>query len=253
MAKVIFFAEDLVAAKSGHRILDRLHFKVEKNKIFSIIGPRGSGKSSLLRCLNLLFLEKEGQSLQGKLLFDGEDMLSPHFDRARLRRHVSMVFPKPTLFDHITLFENLALPLRLNQVESGADIGEAVEKSLKLLHVWADFKNRLHKKVHSLSPGEQQVLCLARSLTLKPKVVILDEPTLQIEPQFSSHFEQLLKEISGQTTLVFTTSSRKQAARISDQTAFLLNGELIEVGKTSDLFMNPKDTRTEDYLTGRFG
>ena len=164
-----------------------------------------------------------------------------------------MIFAEPTTFSHLSIFENIAVGLRLNRVESGAEIGDAVEKALNKLELWSQFKEKLHKTPKDLSNGEKQMICLARTLVMKPKVILMDEPTAVVGLQATMAFEQFIREYSKKATIVMTTSSRKQAARVSDRTAFLLDGELIEIGKTSDLFMNPQDTRTEDFITGRFG
>ncbi len=253
MSNSILRSVDLEAWSFSRQVLHRVNFNVEENKILSVIGPRGSGKSTLLRCLNRLFEEKAGSVVSGQVYFDGQNIYEPQFDLFALRRKVAMIFSEPTLFEHLSVFENIALSLRLNQVESGAEIGVAVEKALNKLDLWEPLKDSLHKSPAKLSLGVKQMLCLARIMVLKPKVILLDEPTSVLGLQYTMLFEQFIKEYSKKVTLIMTTSSRKQAARISDRTAFMLNGELIEIGKTSDLFMNPKDHRTEDFLTGRFG
>ena len=253
MAKVFLKTLDLQAWDSDRKVLDRVNLNVENKKVLSIIGPRGSGKSTLLRCLNRLFEEKRGHQVAGQVLYEDQNIYDPEFDLLKLRREFSMVFAKPTAFGHLSIFENVALGLRLNQVESGAEVGEAVEKAFRKVGLWDSVKDILHKGPNSLNRGDQQLLCLARCLVLKPKLLLMDEATSVIGLQKTVLFEQLIRELARKVPIIFTTSSRKQAARISDRTAFLLDGELIEVGKTSDLFMNPQDTRTEDYLTGRFG
>lgn len=253
MARVIMEIKDLEAWNEDRKILDRVNLNVENKKVLAIIGPRGSGKSSLLRCINRLFEERVGHRMKGEILYEGKSILGEETDILSLRRNFSMLFAKPTVFSHLSVFENVALGLRLNQEESGAVIGEAVERALLKVSLWESLRKNLHQSPDRLSRGEKQLLCLARCLTLKPDLLLLDEPTTHIGLQATMVMEQLIREIGSKIPIIFTSSSRKQAARISDRTAFLLDGELIEVGKTSDLFMNPKDTRTEDYLTGRFG
>ncbi len=253
MAKTLLQIKDLEAWSDSRKILDRVNLSVENKKILSIIGPRGSGKSTLLRCINRLFEERLGNKVKGEILYEGKNILGPHYNTLKLRRNFSMIFSEPTTFSHLSVFENIALGMRLNRIESGAHIGEAVEKSLIQVGLWDDLRKSLHKSPQKLSPGQKQLICFARSLCLKPKVLLMDEATSRVGLQVTLTMEQLMRELSEKFPIIFTTSSRKQAARISDRTAFLLDGELIEVGKTSDLFMNPKDTRTEDYITGRFG
>jgi phosphate transport system ATP-binding protein len=253
MAKILLEVRDLEAWSDQRKILDKINLQVENKKVLSIIGPRGSGKSTLLRCINRLFEERVGNRVTGDILYNARSIYHPQYNLLKLRRQFSMVFSEPTTFAHLTLFENVALGMRLDQVESGALIGEAVETALRRVGLWADLKDRLHSSPEGLPRGVRQLVCLARSLVLKPKIILMDEATATIGLQKTMVFEQLIREISSKVAVIFTTSSRKQAARISDRTAFLLHGELIEVGKTSELFMNPKDTRTEDYITGRFG
>lgn len=253
MARVILEVKNLEAWSDERKILDRVNLNVENKKVLSIIGPRGSGKSSLLRCINRLFEERLGNRVSGDILYNGKSLYHRPHDVLKLRRRFTMLFSEPTTFSHLSIFENVALGLRLSQEESGAVIGEAVENALIKVGLWEDLKGKLHGSPQKLTLGEKQLLCLARSLVLKPKIILMDEATSTIGLQKTMVFEQLIREVAAKIPVIFTTSSRKQAARISDRTAFMLNGELIEVGKTSDLFMNPKDNRTEDYITGRFG
>lgn len=253
MVKSILEISNLEAYRGSRKVLDNVNFNVETKKVLSIIGPRGSGKSTLLRCLNRLCEERAEHRVSGQVLFDGIDIYEKKCDLLKLRRQISMIFSEPTTFNHLSVFENIAIGLRLNQVESGAEIGEAVEKVLVKLGFWDELRKKLHHSPEKLSNGQKQFVCLARTLVLKPKIILMDEPTAVIGLQNTMIFEQFIRELSKKMTIVMTTSSRKQAARISDRTAFLLDGELIEIGKTSDLFMNPQDHRTEDFLTGRFG
>ncbi len=253
MAKSVLEVQKLCAWEKSRQILDNVNLFVSDRNILSVIGPRGSGKSTLLRCINRLFEERPECHVAGQVLFNGDKIYSDTLDVLSLRRKIGMIFSEPTPFPQMSIFENVAIGLRLEEVKSGAEIGEAVEKSLLKVNLWSEVKSKLHKPPEKLSQGELQRLCMARVLVLEPKVILMDEPTSTIGLHATMIFEQLIRDLSQKITIIFTSSSRKQAARISDQTAFLLDGELIEVGRTSDLFMNPKDSRTEDYLTGRFG
>lgn len=253
MAKKIMEVRDLQVWSSFHQILHSINFDINSKKILSIIGPQGSGKSTLLRCLNRLIEERVGYRVNGQVIFEGKNIYDQSVDLLNLRRQISIIFSQPTVFDHLSIFENLTLGLRFRREEPGVLIHEGVEKILSRFGVWNDLKDKLHRSPQKLSVEYKQFICLARSLILKPKLVLMDEPTTRLDLQFTLLFEQIIKESSRKTTIVMTTSSRKQAARISNSTAFLLNGELIEIGRTSDLFMNPQDNRTEDFLTGRFG
>ena len=253
MARIIMQIEDLEAWSDERKILNRVNLAVENKKVLAIIGPRGSGKSTLLRCVNRIFEERPGHRVSGNIFYEDRNLYSADTNLLKLRRQFTMLFSRPSTFPHLSVFENVALGLRLKPVESGAEIGEAVEKALLKVGLWDELKKSLHRSPEKLSLGQKQLICLARSLVLKPKLILMDEPTSIIGLQETMFFEQLIREFSNKIPVLFTTSSRKQAARISDRTAFLLDGELIEVGKTSDLFMNPKDHRTEDFITGRFG
>ena len=252
MARKIVEVRDLRAWSFSREILHRVNFDINNKKILSIIGPRGSGKSTLLRCLNRLFGGRSSYKVSGQVLFEGRNIYDESYDLLKLRRQISMVFSEPTIFDHLSVFENVALGLRLNR-QGTMDMDEVVEKVLCRLGLWEDLRGKLHSSPRKLSSGQKQLISLARSVVLKPKIILMDEPTMVLDLQFTLLFEQFIKEFSRKMAIVMTTSSRKQAARISDRTAFMLDGELIEIGKTSDLFMNPQDTRTEDFLTGRFG
>ena len=253
MAKKIMEIKNLEVRSSSHQVLHSVNFDISGKKILSIIGPQGSGKSTLLRCLNRLIEERVGYKVSGQVIFDGKNIYDRSIDLLNLRRQVSMVFSQPVVFDHLSVFENITLGLRFVRENTGILINETVEKILSRLGLWDELKDQLHKSPQKLSVEYKQFICLARSLILKPKLVLMDEPTTRLDVQFTLLFEQIIKEFSRKTTVVMSTSSRKQAARISNSTAFLLNGELIEIGRTSDLFMNPQDNRTEDFLTGRFG
>ena len=253
MSSPLLKISSLNAWHGSRQVLSRVNISVGAGKILAVIGPMGAGKSTLLRCVNRLYEHIPETSLSGKIELQGKDIYQPDIDILQLRKKVGMIFSEPTVFSHLSIFENVALGLRLGGVKSGAEIGEAVEKALARVNLWQALKDLIHSSPTKLSVGNRQRLCLARALVLKPKILLMDEPTSNMEQHAGARFEQVLRNVGDKTTIIFATSSRKQAARVSDQTAFLLDGELIEIGKTSDLFMNPQDSRTEDYLTGRFG
>ena len=253
MPKKIMEVHDLQVWSSTQQVLHRVNFEVINKRILSIIGPQGSGKSTLLRCLNRLIEERNGYRVSGQVVFEDKNIYDRSFDLVNLRQQVSMVFSRPTIFDHLSVFDNIILGLKFKRKESKVLIDSAVESVLSQVGLWDELGPQLHKSPQRLSVGQKQMVSLARSLILKPKLILMDEPTTRFDLQFTLFFEQIIKELSKKTALVMTTNSRKQAARISNSTAFLLNGELIEIGRTSDLFMNPQDHRTEDFLTGRFG
>ena len=253
MPKKIMEIHDLQVWSPTQQVLHRVNFEIINKRILSIIGPQGSGKSTLLRCLNRLIEERSGYQVKGRVIFEDRNIYDGSFDLVDLRQQVSMVFSKPTIFNHLSIFDNIVLGLEFKKKESRPLIDSSVESVLSRLGLWDELRSQLYKTPQKLSIGQKQMVSLARSLILKPKLILMDEPTTRFDLQFTFFFEQILKDISRKTAIVMTTNSRKQAARISNSTAFLLNGELIEIGRTSDLFMNPQDHRTEDFLTGRFG
>ena len=216
------------------KILNQVNVAVEQRKVLSVIGPMGSGKSTLLRCINRLFEEIPGARVEGKVELMGRDVYGCDANLLKTRRKLAMIFAKPTPFAHMSLFENVAIGLRLSGEKSGAVVGEAVEKALMRVELWDSLKNDLHKPVSRLSEVDWQRLCLARALVLRPKVLLMDEPTGMLDLQAGVKFEQIIRNLREKITIVLVSRSRKQAARISDQTAFMLDGELIEIGKTSN-------------------
>jgi phosphate transport system ATP-binding protein len=221
---------------------------IATNKVTSLIGPSGCGKSTLLRTLNRMYEIVRGARLEGEILLDGQDIFTQ--DVTSYRRRVGMVFQRPNPFPK-SIFDNVAYGLRING--SKATISEAVEKSLRHAALWDEVKDHLHKSAYELSGGQQQRLCIARALAVEPEVLLLDEPCSALDPISTAKIEELLVQLKDLCTIVTVTHNMQQAARISDFTAFLLTGQLIEFSPTPQLFTTPSDPRTEAYITGRFG
>jgi len=221
---------------------------IATNKVTSLIGPSGCGKSTLLRTLNRMYEIVRGARLEGEILLDGQNILTQ--DVTSYRRRVGMVFQRPNPFPK-SIFDNVAYGLRING--SQAPISDAVEKSLRHAALWDEVKDHLHKSAYELSGGQQQRLCIARALAVEPEVLLLDEPCSALDPISTAKIEELLVQLKDLCTIVTVTHNMQQAARISDFTAFLLTGQLIEFSPTPQLFTTPGDPRTEAYITGRFG
>lgn len=221
--------------------------------VTAIIGPSGCGKSTFIRCLNRMHELDEGASIRGRVLLDGEDIYGADVDPVLLRRKVGMVFQKPNPFPRLSVRENIALALRLSGSVQPGRTEELVEESLVAAALWEEVKDRLDAPGTSLSPGQQQRLCIARALATRPDVLLMDEPCAALDPIASAHIEDLIHALKAKHTLVVVTHALQQAARVSDQTALFWMGELIEVGDTGMLFTQPKDRRTEDYITGKLG
>jgi phosphate transport system ATP-binding protein len=230
------------------QILFDISFGIAANKITSLIGPSGCGKSTLLRTLNRMYETVRGARLQGEILLDGQSILGQ--DVTSLRRRIGMVFQRPNPFPK-SIFDNVAYGLRINRAK--VPLSEAVEKSLRRAALWDEVKDHLHKSAYELSGGQQQRLCIARALAVDPEVLLLDEPCSALDPISTAKIEELLVQLKDSCTIVTVTHNMQQAARISDFTAFLLTGQLIEFSPTPQLFTMPGDPRTEAYITGRFG
>ena len=221
-------------------------------KVTAIIGPSGCGKSTFLRCFNRMNDLIEIVKIDGKIIIDNEDIYSRKTDVCTLRTKVGMVFQKPNPFPK-SIFENVAYGLRLRGINKKSILMEKVEKSLQEAWLWDEVKDRLNMSAFSLSGGQQQRLCIARALATDPEILLLDEPTSALDPKATSKIEELLMELKNVVTVLIVTHNFGQAGRVSDYTAFLYIGELVEYGKTAKMFTVPKDKRTEEYLTGRFG
>jgi phosphate transport system ATP-binding protein len=233
--------------------VDNVTIPFYERLITAIIGPSGCGKSTLLRTLNRMNDTIPGTSVEGKILLDGQDIYDPRFDVTLLRRRVGMVFQQPNPFPK-SIYDNVAYGLRINGLaRSRADLDESVERALRHAVIWDDVKDRLHRNALQLSGGEQQRLCIARALAVQPEVLLMDEPASALDPVSTAKIEELLFELKKEYTIVIVTHNMQQAARVSDFTAFLFNGLLVEFNPTAHLFTTPSDPRTESYITGRFG
>lgn len=234
-----------------HAVHD-LSLEVEENEILAFIGPSGCGKSSTLKCLNRMNDLVIGSRVEGKILLDGEDIYDPKYNVNYLRKRVGMVFQAPNPFP-ISIFDNIAYGPRTHGVKNKRDLEEIVEHSLKQAAIWDEVKDKLYKNARELSGGQQQRLCIARALAVQPEVILMDEPTSALDPISTGKIEELALDLKERYTIVIVTHNIAQASRITDKTAFFLNGDLIEVSPTQEMFENPRDKRTEDYITGRFG
>ena len=235
----------------NHALKD-INIKIRENTVMALIGPSGCGKSTFLKCLNRMNDLVDGVKVDGKVLLDGEDIYDPGVDTTLLRKKVGMVFQQPNPFP-MSIYDNIAYGPRTHGITSRAKLDEIVENSLKGAAIWNEVKDNLKKSALSLSGGQQQRLCIARALAVEPDVLLMDEPTSALDPISTSKIEELASELKSQYTIVMVTHNMQQAVRVSDYTAFFLLGDLIEYGETQKIFEQPKDKRTEDYITGRFG
>ena len=225
---------------------------IERSKVTAFIGPSGCGKSTLLRTFNRMYDLYPGQRAEGEILFHGKNLLDRKQDVNLVRAKIGMVFQKPTPFP-MTIYENIAFGVRLYEKVSASEMGDRVEWALRKAALWDEVKDKLQQNGLSLSGGQQQRLCIARAVAVRPEVVLLDEPTSALDPISTAKVEELVNELKHEYTIAIVTHNMQQAARISDYTAFMYLGELVEFGKTDELFVKPRKTQTEDYITGRFG
>ena len=233
--------------------LKNMNIVCHENQVTAIIGPSGCGKSSFIRTLNRMNDVVAGTRLEGEILVDGTSILGPKVDVVELRRRIGMVFQKPNPFPK-SIFDNIAYGLRINGMAgSGRHLEEVVEKSLRQAALWDEVKDRLKDNAFALSGGQQQRLCIARALAVEPEVILFDEPCSAIDPIATAKIEDLIERLEASYTVVIVTHNMQQAARVSDYTAFLMMGELIEYGRTEKIFMAPENKLTEEYITGRFG
>ncbi len=236
----------------AHHVLKSITLTLPEREISAIIGPSGCGKSTLLRCFNRMNDLFPPVRYGGCILFDGADVLKNGIDLVELRRRVGMVFQRANPFP-MSIFQNVAYGPRLLGVRSRRELEEAVEGALHQAALWNEVKDRLNRPALGLSGGQQQRLCIARALAVKPEVLLLDEPASALDPTATAKIEELILELRSEITVVIVTHNMQQAARVSDRTAFLLDGALVEEGPTRDLFTHPRERLTEDYITGRFG
>lgn len=234
-----------------HALMD-VNLEIPQNKVTAFIGPSGCGKSTLLRTLNRMNDLVDGVRIEGSIMIDNEDIYAKGINISELRRKVGMVFQKPNPFPK-SIYENVAYGLRLQGVKSRRVLDEVVEKSLKGAALWDEVKDRLHDSAMGLSGGQQQRLVIARAIAIEPEVLLLDEPASALDPISTLKIEELIYELKDRFTIVIVTHNMQQAARVSDFTAFMYMGELIEYADTNTLFTNPAKKRTEDYITGRYG
>ena len=236
----------------SNQALYDVSMELPENQITAFIGPSGCGKSTFLKTLNRMNDLVDGVRIQGKIFYDGQDIYAPQVDTTWLRKEIGMVFQKPNPFP-MSIYDNIAYGPRLQGIRAKVKLDEIVETSLRGAAIWDEVKDRLNKSALGLSGGQQQRLCIARALAVEPKVLLMDEPTSALDPISTSKIEELASELKKNYTIIMVTHNMQQAARISDKTAFFLLGKMIEFDSTEQLFSMPKDNRTEDYITGRFG
>lgn len=252
MNDTILRARDLNLWYGEHQALKHIDIDIPEHQITALIGPSGCGKSTFLRTLNRMNDLIPGVRIEGSLTYRGEELYAPGRDVTQLRKRVGMVFQKANPFP-MSVYDNVAYGPRTHGVRSRAELDQIVEESLRGAAIWDEVKDRLKKPALGLSGGQQQRLCIARALAVKPDVLLMDEATSALDPISTSRIEDLAVELKKDYTIVMVTHNMQQAARVSDVTAFFLLGELVESGDTDDMFSVPRDRRTEDYITGRFG
>ena len=244
--------KDLNLYYGDFHALKNIQMDIEEKKITAFIGPSGCGKSTLLRSINRMNDLVEGCRIEGQILLDGKNVYDRSMDINMLRKRVGMVFQKPNPFP-MSIYDNIAYGPRTHGIRNKKKLDEIVEKSLRDAAIWEECKDRLKKSALGLSGGQQQRLCIARALACQPEVLLMDEPTSALDPISTSHIEDLVLELKKDYTVVIVTHNMQQALRISDNTAFFLLGDMVEYGPTEQIFSVPKDKRTENYITGRFG
>jgi phosphate transport system ATP-binding protein len=237
-----------------NQVLKEINMDIRRNAVTSVMGPSGCGKSTFIRCLNRMHDLTPGFRMTGEVVFDDRNVYSERVDPVVLRRKVGMVFQQPNPFPRMSVYDNVAVGLRLNGGgKSRGEIADVVEKSLRMAALWEELKDHLDRSGSSLSGGQQQRLCIARALAVEPEVLLMDEPCSALDPVSTGKIEELIEDLCARYTIVVVTHNMQQAARISDSVAFFLLGDLIEMDKSSKIFTNPSDKRTEEYITGRFG
>lgn len=247
----IISTENLNLWYGNSKALSDINLNIDKNTVTALIGPSGCGKSTFLRTLNRMNDLIDSVRIEGKVIFEGENIYDD-YNVIQLRKRIGMVFQKPNPFP-MSIYDNVAYGPRIHGIKSKAQLDEIVEKSLQGAVLWDEVKDRLKKSALGLSGGQQQRLCIARTLAVEPEVLLMDEPTSALDPISTLKIEELMDTLKKNYTIVIVTHNMQQAGRISDHTAFFLNGEIVEFGKTEVIFYKPRDKRTEDYITGRFG
>lgn len=250
--KPIITVKDLCLWYGKSQALKNIHIEISENSITALIGPSGCGKSTFLKTLNRMNDLIPDVKITGEVIYNGKNIYDSSVDVNELRKNIGMVFQKPNPFP-MSIYDNIAYGPRTHGIRSKAKLDDIVERSLRNASIWEEVKDRLKKNALGLSGGQQQRLCIARALAAEPKILLMDEPTSALDPISTSHIEELTMKLKEKYTIVIVTHNMQQAVRISDNTAFFLMGDLIEFSDTEKMFSQPKDKRTEDYITGRFG
>ena len=248
----IITVKDMCLWYGDHQALKNVNIEIPEKSITAFIGPSGCGKSTFLKTLNRMNDLIPGVKITGDIRYEGTDIFSKEVDVNHLRKEIGMVFQKPNPFP-MSIYDNVAYGPRTHGITNKVQLDEIVEQALRDAAIWDEVKDRLKKNALGMSGGQQQRLCIARALAVEPKILLMDEPTSALDPISTSRIEDLAMELKEKYTIVMVTHNMQQAVRVSDYTAFFLLGELVEFGKTDDIFSQPKDQRTEDYITGRFG
>ncbi len=250
---VAFQVRDLSIWYGAKQAVSNASLDILRNHVTAIIGPSGCGKSTFLRCLNRMHELVPNTRVEGRILFEGSDLYEASVDPVTIRRRIGMVFQKSNPFPTMSIQENVVVGLRLNGVRNRKILDEQTEKALRMAALWDEVKDDLRKPGMSLSGGQQQRLCIARAIAVEPEVLLMDEPASALDPIATMKVEELIDELKQKYTIVIVTHNMQQAGRVSDQTAFFYMGRLIEMGNTTQIFTNPREKKTEDYITGRFG
>ena len=248
----IISAKDMCLWYGDHQALHNVNIEIPEKSITALIGPSGCGKSTFLKTLNRMNDLIPGVKITGDIRYEGTDIFSKEVDVNNLRKEIGMVFQKPNPFP-MSIYDNVAYGPRTHGITNRVQLDEIVERALRDAAIWDEVKDRLKKNALGMSGGQQQRMCIARALAVQPKILLMDEPTSALDPISTSRIEELVTELKEKYTIVMVTHNMQQAVRVSDYTAFFLLGELVEFGKTDDIFSQPQDKRTEDYITGRFG
>lgn len=249
---IVYDTQDLNLWYGQDKALKNINLSIYENEVTAIIGPSGCGKSTYLKTLNRMVELVPSVRTEGKILYREQDIFDKNYPVEELRTHVGMVFQKPNVFPK-SIWENVAYGPKIHGIKDKATLNQIVEKSLKGAAIWDEVKDRLHENAFGLSGGQQQRLCIARCLAIEPDVILMDEPTSALDPISTLKVEELIHDLKKDFSIIIVTHNMQQAARVSDKTAFFLSGEVVEFSDTNKLFSTPKDKRTEDYITGRFG
>jgi len=252
MMEAIIESKDLCLFYGKSQALKNINMDIKPNSITAIIGPSGCGKSTFLKCLDRMNDLVPGVTVTGNISYKGKNIFDKDVDVVELRKNIGMVFQKPNPFP-MSIYDNVAYGPRIHGIKDKKKLDSIVETSLRRSALWEELKDRLHDSAMSLSGGQQQRLCIARCLAVEPEVILMDEPCSALDPIATSKIEDLMQKLKDKYTIIIVTHNMQQAARVSERTAFFLMGELIEYGDTKNIFETPKDKRTEDYITGRFG